>query len=169
MLIRQEDKNDYDEVYNLIKAAFEVAEHSDGNEQDLVVALRKGDGFIPGLSLVAELNRKIVGHILFTKAKIGNNMVLVLAPLSVLPECQKQGIGTALIEEGHRIAKELGYGYSLVLGSEKYYPQLGYIQAEKLGVLVPEGVPSINFMAIQLQENANPISGAVIYAKEFEI
>ncbi len=169
MLIRQENKNDFDKVYNLIKDAFEVAEHSDGNEQDLVVALRKGDGFIPELSLVAELDGKIAGHIMFTKAYVGEDMVLVLAPLSVLAEFQKQGIGTALTKEGHRIARELGYEYSLVLGSEKYYPRLGYTKAEKLGVIVPEGIPSINFMAIKLQENANPISGTVAYAKEFEI
>ncbi|KGA98976.1 GNAT family acetyltransferase [Alkalihalobacillus alcalophilus ATCC 27647 = CGMCC 1.3604] len=167
MLIRQETKNDYDKVYDLVKDAFKVAEHSDGNEQDLVVALREGEAFIPELSLVAVVDGEIAGHVLFTKAKVGNDTVLVLAPLSVLPDFQSQGIGTALIKEGHKIAEELGYKYSLVLGSEKYYPRLGYIPAEKLGVLVPAGIPSVNFMAIQLQENAKPISGAVIYAKEF--
>ncbi|WP_413376104.1 GNAT family N-acetyltransferase [Alkalihalobacillus sp. 1P02AB] len=169
MLIRQETINDYDKVYALVKDAFKVAEHSDGNEQDLVVALREGDAFIPELSLVAEVDGKIAGHVLFTKAKVGNDTVLVLAPLSVLPEYQSQGIGTVLIKKGHKIAEELGYKYSLVLGSEKYYPRLGYIPAEKLGVLVPVGIPSVNFMGIQLQENAKPISGAVIYAKEFGV
>lgn len=50
--IRKETKSDYDEVYDVIKTAFETAEHSDGNEQDLVVVLRKSDNFIPDLSLV---------------------------------------------------------------------------------------------------------------------
>ena len=71
LTIRQENKNDYEEVYNVIKTAFETAEHSDGNEQDLVVALRKSDNFIPELSLVAVMDNKIVGYILFTKIKIG--------------------------------------------------------------------------------------------------
>ena len=120
MLIRKEEPKDYEIIYSLVKDAFDSAEHSDGNEQDLVNALRKGDAFIPELSLVAETDGKIVGHIMFTKAKVAGNTVLVLAPLSVLPEYQRKGIGAALIKEGHKIANELGYEYSVVLVSEKY-------------------------------------------------
>lgn len=169
MLIRQETLNDYKEVYELITEAFATAEHADGNEQDLVAALRKGNAFIPELSLVAEVDNKLAGHILFTKAKVNNDIVLVLAPLSIKPQYQKQGIGTALIAEGHKIAKELGYQYSLVLGSAAYYPKVGYIPAEQIGIEVPEGIPTENFMAIKLQDDAKPISGAVAYAKEFGI
>lgn len=169
MIIRQETSKDHDTVYDLVKTAFASAEHSDGNEQNLVSALRKGDAFVPALSLVAEINGKLVGHILFTEAKVGADTVLVLAPLAVLPDCQKQGVGTALIREGHRIASELGYQYSLVLGSETYYPRSGYLPARRFGIEVPEGMPPANFMAIQLQEQARPISGAVTYAKEFGI
>lgn len=167
MSIRQETKNDYEAVYDLVKEAFATAEHSDGNEQDLVVALRGGESFVPELSLVAEVDGRIAGHVLFTKGKVGGESVLVLAPLSVLPEFQKQGVGTALIREGHRIAGELGYGYALVLGSESYYPRCGYVPAEGFGVEVPEGLPSANFMAIRLREDAVPVSGAVEFAREF--
>lgn len=100
--IRKETKSDYNEVYNVIKTAFETAEHSDGNEHDLVVALRKSDNFIPDLSLVAVEDNKIVGYILFTKIEIGEYEELALAPLGILPEYQKQGIGTKLIEEGDK-------------------------------------------------------------------
>ena len=62
--IRQEKINDYEEVYSVVKTAFETAEHSDGNEQDLVIKLRKSDNFIPELSLVAIKDNKIVGYIL---------------------------------------------------------------------------------------------------------
>ena len=137
LTIRQENKNDYEEVYKVIKTAFETAEHSDGNEQDLVVALRKSDNFIPKLSLVAVMDNKIVGYILFTKIKIGKQEELSLAPLGVLPEYQKQGIGSVLIQEGHKKAKELGYHYSVVLGSEKYYPKFGYIPAKEYGIVAP--------------------------------
>ena len=137
LTIRQENKNDYEEVYNVIKTAFGTAEHSDGNEQDLVVALRKSDNFIPELSLVAVMDNKIVGYILFTKIKIGKQEELALAPLGVLPEYQKQGIGSVLIQEGHKKAKELGYHYSVVLGSEKYYPKFGYIPAKEYGIVAP--------------------------------
>ena len=167
MIIRQETAGDYEEVYKLITEAFASAEHADGNEQDLVCALRKGEAFIPQLSLVAEIDGKIAGHILFTKAKVGGDEVLVLAPLSVKPQYQNQGIGTALMAEGHKTAKELGYQYALVLGSETYYPKAGYVPAVQFGITVPNGIPSENFMALKLQENAKPISGAVTYAKEF--
>lgn len=169
MLIRQETNNDYEAVYSVVKQAFACAEHSDGTEQDLVNALRKGEAFVPQLSLVAEIDSSIVGHILFTEAKVGKDTVLVLAPLSVLPKFQKQGVGAALIKEGHRIAKELGYEYSIVLGSENYYPRFGYLPAVQFGIEVPNDMPSANFMAIQLQENAKSISGTVTYAKEFGI
>lgn len=169
MLIRQEKMDDYKKVYDLILKAFETAEHRDGNEQDLVAALRESDAFIPSLSLVAEVDGEIVGHILFTKAWVGTKEVLALAPLSVRPGFQRQGIGTALIHEGHRIARRLGYPYSLVVGSESYYPRMGYVPAEQLGIQAPDGIPPINFMAKKLQRDADRLCGAVTYAKEFGI
>ena len=169
MLIRQETTADYEAVYQLIKGAFATAEHADGNEQDLAAALRKSDAFIPELSIVAEIDGELVGHILFTKARVGKDEVLVLAPLSVKPKFQRQGVGTALIAKGHEIAAELGYPYSLVLGSETYYPRSGYIPAAQLGVEVPEDLPPDNFMAIKLNKNAKPICGSVTYPKEFEL
>lgn len=167
--IRQENKNDYEEVYNVIKTAFETAEHSDGNEQDLVVALRDSNSFIPELSLVAVQNNKIVGYILFTKIEIGEDEELALAPLGILPEHQRQGIGKELIEEGHKIAEKLGYHYSIVLGSEKYYPKFGYIPASQYGIIAPFEVPNENFMAIKLNDTNKEITGVVKYAKEFGI
>ena len=167
MVIRQEQMCDYEAVYALIKEAFASAEHADGNEQDLVEALRKGKAFIPELSLVAEIDHQLAGHILFTKARVGGQEVLALAPLSVKPCYQRQGVGTALILEGHKIAKELGYQYSVVLGSETYYPRVCYVPAQQFGIHAPDGIPAENFMAIALQENARPLSGSMVYALEF--
>ena len=167
MVIRQETEKDYDEVYAVVKAAFERAEHSDGNEQDLVAALRKGGAFVPELSLVAQKDGRIVGHILLTKGSVGSRDVLVLAPLSVLPENQSQGIGSALMEAGRQAAEALGYDYITVLGSEDYYPWAGYIPAEQLGIRAPFEVPPENFMALRLREDAGPVSGVLRYAAEF--
>lgn len=169
MLIRKEEPKDYEIIYSVVKSAFDSAEHADGNEHDLVKALRKGEAYISELSLVAEIDGKIVGHIMFTKAKVEDNTVLALAPLSVIPEYQRQGIGTALIKEGHRIAKELGYGYSIVLGSETYYPRVGYFPAERYGVSPSFTVASENFMVYRLKEDAPSIQGILKYAKEFGI
>ena len=150
MVIRQEIEKDYDEVYAVVKAAFERAEHSDGNEQDLVAALRKGAAFVPELSLVAQKDGRIVGHILLTKGSVGGRDVLVLAPLSVLPENQRQGIGSALMEEGRQAAEARGY-----------------IPAEQLGIRAPFEVPPENFMALRLREDAAPVNGVLRYAAEF--
>lgn len=169
MYIRKETPNDYPAVYLVIKSAFESAEHADGNEQDLVVALRKGKAYIPELSIVAEIEGKIVGHIMFTKAIIEDKTVLALAPLSVLPEYQRKGIGKALILEGHRIGKNLGYTHSIVLGSEEYYPKTGYIPAEQLGIKAPFDVPSKNFMVCTISETSTEIHGTVKYSREFGI
>lgn len=131
--------------------------------------MRGGEAFLSQLSLVAEIDGKIAGHILFTVGKGRVDTVLVLAPLSISPNYQNQGVGTALMAQGHKIAKELRYEYILVLGSEKYYTRAGYLPANKFGVAVPEGITTENFMTIQLCENAKPLSGNVVYAKEFGI
>lgn len=169
LVIRQESVNDYEQVYNVIKTAFEKAEYRDGKEQDLVVSLRKSNSFIPELSLVAEDKNKIIGYILFTKVKIGDNTELALAPLAVLPEYQRKGIGKKLIKEGHKIAKQLNYDYSIVLGSNQYYPRLGYIPASKYNIKAPFEVEDDCFMAIQLSENAKTIKGIVEYDEAFGI
>ena len=169
MLIRKEEPKDYEIVYSVVKDAFDSAEHSDGNEQDLVNALRKGESFIPELSLVTEINGKIVGHIMFTRATVGRDAVLVLAPLSVVPKYQRKGIGIALIKEGHKIADELGYKYSIVLGSQRYYPKVGYLPANTFGIKPPFDVPDENFMVYKIKEGAPDIHGIVKYAKEFGI
>ncbi len=167
MIIRKEIKADYDEVYELIKAAFKTAEHSGGDEQDLVVRLRNSEEFIPELSLVAVESDVIIGHILFTKIKIGERTEIALAPLSVHPDHQKKGVGTALMKEGHKIATELGYEFSIVLGSNKYYPRLGYIKASTFGITAPFDVPDENFMAINFLGNDTKLNNEVVYSKEF--
>ena len=116
MILRQELPKDYETVHHLIADSFATAEHSDGNEADLVAALRTGPSFVPALSRVAEVQGEIVGHILLTKAHVGSTTVLALAPLSVKPQFQRQGIGRALILDGHAVAKRLGFSY--VQGSD---------------------------------------------------
>ena len=169
MLIRQEEPRDHDRVTAVVKEAFESAEHSDGKEHHLVKALRMSEAFLPELSLVAEADGQVVGHIMFTRAKAGSHTVLALAPLSVLPGYQRKGIGSALIAEGHQIARELGYHYSVVVGSEAYYPRHGYLPADTLGITPPFDVPGENFMACRLMESAPDIHGRIQYAKEFGI
>ena len=169
MEIRQERTDDYNAVFQVVTEAFSHAEHSDGNEQELVKALRASPSFIPKLSLVATEGGKIVGHILFTKITIGETTELALAPLSVLPAYQRRGIGLALIREGHRIAKQLGYDYSVVLGSPAYYPRAGYLPASLYGIEAPFEVQDEYFMVFKLQDDAPQVKGVVKYDPAFGI
>ncbi len=169
MIIRQERPEDYDEVYQVIKEAFTGAEHSDGNEQDLVAELRKSKSFIPELSLIAIEDGRIVGHILFTKALVNGVEVLALAPLSVLPDYQNRGVGLSLMKEGHNIARGLGFEYSVVLGHPKYYPKAGYSPASHYGIKAPFEVEDESFMALNLNGNQEKLHGIMEYDKAFGI
>ena len=172
--IRREEPKDFKTVFNLIEKAFESEQMSDHKEQLLVERLRKSNAFVPELSMVCEIENKIIGHILLTKLKIKNEQEefdsLSLAPISVLPEYQGKGVGGTLIKEAHKKARELGFKSIILLGHEKYYPKFGYERADKFGIELPFEVPKENCMAIELIENGlQGISGTVEYPKEFNV
>ncbi|RPE08473.1 N-acetyltransferase [Chitinophaga lutea] len=169
LLIRPEKAADKAAVYALHAAAFEQE-----NESRLVDLLRESEHYIPELSLVAELNGDIVGHILFTKLKIAadNGQVfgsLALAPMAALPVLQYSGIGSQLMHDGLKAAKELGYGSVIVLGHAQYYPKFGFAPASRWGITTAYEVPDENFMALELQPGAlEGVSGRVIYPAGFD-
>jgi len=168
--IRQENIKDFKEVYDLISISFKQE-----NEAKLVELLRKSDAFIPELSLVAILEEKIVGHILFTKIQIINDNQnkfdsLALAPVSVIPNLQKKGIGSKLIRFGVEKAKEMNFKSVIVLGHEHYYPKFGFVAAEKWNIKAPFKVPTNVFMGLEiLVDGLKGVSGTVKYPKEFEL
>jgi predicted N-acetyltransferase YhbS len=109
---------------------------------------------------------------MFTKLIITNGEKeyesLALAPLSVLPSYQNKGIGSALINEGLKIAKELEFKSVIVLGHAKYYPRFGFKPASTWGIKPPFDVPDNAFMALELKSGSlNGIKGTVMYPKEF--
>ena len=170
--IRQEKESDYKKKEAVVEKSFKNAEHTDHKEHFLVSKLRKSNVFIPELSLVAEVNEKIIGHIMFTKLQIDNGKnkyeSLALAPVSILPEYQNKGIGSSLVMEGLRIAKKAGFKSVIVLGHDKYYPRFGFKPASNFGIKAPFDVPDIAFMALELYGKAlNDVTGTVIYGKEF--
>jgi predicted N-acetyltransferase YhbS len=172
IIIRQEKLADLIGVYSIVEEAFRNMKHADGDEQELVERLRKSKSFIPELSLVAELDGKIVGHILFTRIWIVNESnrfeSLSLAPLSVRPDSQNQGIGGALILEGHRRASEMGFNSIVVLGHEDYYPRFGYEICRNYGLSLPFEAADENCMVLELSKGSlKEISGEVEYPKEF--
>lgn len=171
--IRKETPDDYSWVIELTERAFKTMPFSDGKEGKLVGKLRKAATFIERLSLVAEINGQVVGHILFTPIYIENGQEhfesLVLAPVSVLPEFQNQGIGSKLILAGHQRAKGLGFNSVIVFGHPEYYPRFGYKPASFWGIKSPVPLPSDDvFMALELSEGKlSDISGMVVLPPEF--
>ncbi len=174
LIIREERKDDYVNIYRIVTAAFEGTEYTSGDEQDLVIRLRGSSSFLPELSLVAEFNGEIIGHIMFTEAVIRegekNHQTLTLGPVSVLPEYQKKGIGSRLIEEGHDAARCLGYRSVLLVGHPEYYPRFGYRPAEVFGIKTYLELPPGVFMASELTKNGlEGVSGTVNFAPEFNL
>ncbi len=169
MRIRQASPSDSGAIFETVRSAFEHAAQSDHDEHHLVERLRDSSAFVPELSLVAEQGSRIVGHILFTEIGIAGTTQLALAPLSVIPSMQGQGIGGRLIREGHRIAKNMGYTFSVVLGHADYYPRFGYRPASAFGIRAPFDVPDEVFMARNLQGTDVRLDGVVVYAPEFGI
>lgn len=170
--IRQEEPRDYKDVFELIEKAFRNQEFSDHKEHYLVERLRKSDAFIAELSLVAEIENTVVGHIILTRIKIKNELKvedsLALAPVSVIRHFQGLGIGGELIKQAHHIAKLLGFKSVVLIGHENYYPRFGYLQADKFGIELPFEVPKENCMVIELVEKAlYDVTGIVEYPKEF--
>ncbi|REL32924.1 N-acetyltransferase [Rhodohalobacter sp. SW132] len=170
--IRQEKPADYEAVFKLIKKAFKKVEMSDHKEQFLVQLLRNSTSFVPELSLIAEYENEIIGHILLTKITIKNDQTefnsLALAPVTVLPKYQKKGIGGMLIEQAHKKAIELGFKSVILLGHADYYPRFGYKKASRFGVQLPFDVPDEYCMAIELTTGGlHEVNGIVEYPKEF--
>lgn len=170
--LRKEKIADHQEVFNVIKKAFEKEEYSDQQEHFLVQRLRASKNFIPNLSIVAERDGKVVGHILLTRIDIidgsKSSESLALAPVSVLPTYQRKGIGGKLIVYAHEIAKGLGYKSVILVGHKDYYPKFGYFPLKSFGIKLPFDANDENCMAIELVEGAlQEAHGKVQYAVEF--
>jgi putative acetyltransferase len=131
MEIRESDGSDYEKIMEINRAAFRSDE-----EAKLVSDLFQDQTAMPLLSLVAILNNKAVGHILFTKCRLepkANVSAVILAPLSVLPAHQRTGLGGSLIRSGLKILENRGIDLVFVLGHPSYYPRFGFKPAKPLG------------------------------------
>lgn len=110
----------------------------------------------PILSLVSEKEDRLLGHILFTKAVVTQTEALItariLAPLAVLPDVQKLGIGEKLINEGLQRLKESGVNLVFVLGHPAYYPRCGFLPAGAQGFEAPYPIPEEHSDAWMVQE-----------------
>jgi len=153
----------------------EINDRAFGQEDEgiLVQRLRRTEAFDPELSLVAEVDGTVSGHILFYPVVIesgaGSHWTLALAPMAVIPELQNKGIGSALVAAGLEAAKRQGHRSVIVLGHAEYYPRFGFRPASKWGIRAPFEAPDEAFLALELVpgELADK-RGAVRYPAEFE-
>lgn len=151
IVVREEQAGDVAAIRVVHERAF--PQHA---EADLVDTLR-ANGAVT-LSLVAVLDDAVVGHILFSPATIegehGVAPAVGLAPMAVLPEHQRQGIGSALVAAGLAQLRASEHGLVIVLGHPEYYPRFGFEPARRLGITCTFDVPDEVFMAQELRRGA---------------
>lgn len=150
MIIRPEQPADHDAVRTINTAAFET-----DAEANLVDALR--DRATPLITLVAEDEGEIIGHICFSPVTLEGHPELPLmglAPMAVLPARQRTGIGIMLVNAGINTCKQLGMAAVIVLGHPQYYPRFGFVPASRFGLDSDYDVPDDVFLAMELQPNA---------------
>ena len=139
------------------------------DEHLLVSKLRFSSSFVPKLNYVAEIDGKIVGHIIYSKSKIVDDSgeeheMLTFGPLSVLPGYQKQGVGKALLAHTLAEAKHLGYRAVIIFGHPSYYPQIGFRRASDFGITTSNGKVFDAFMVYPLYDGAlDGIGGKYYY------
>lgn len=167
-------ESEYEFAKNVVKKAFENAEHSDGKEHELIGKIRRSLTYNAELEVVAKVESgQILGHAMMSEVIVDSDgeetTILALAPVSVLPDVQNKGIGKALIEALEYRAYENGYLGVVVLGHAEYYRNLGYKKASDYGIYPPFEVPDENFMFKYLWElPSKEVKGTVHYPEAFE-
>ena len=164
--IRLEKPEDVQQVRSIHERAFRQP-----TEADAVDRLRLTCP--EALSVVAEDDGRIVGHILFTPVIIDSPKRKVegmgLAPMAVLPKCQRQGIGSKLVEHCLKILRERGCPFVIVLGHPEYYPRFGFVPASTYNLTSQwKNVPDESFMILVFDEEIlQGVSGVARYRDEF--
>ena len=149
MIIRKETTSDIEAISQVTIAAFRTLPISNQTEQFIIKALRAAGALT--LSLVAEIDGRVVGHVAFSHVIISDGAKdwYGLGPVSVLPEYQKQGIGKSLINQGLSLLKKIGGQGCALVGDPNYYKRFGF---KNFPELVHEGIPQEVFLALPLNE-----------------
>jgi putative acetyltransferase len=160
--IREERPDDVAAVRDLNRRAF-----GQDQESNVVDALRANGAAL--LSLVAAVNDRVVGHIMYSPLSVGNNVIgAALGPMAVLPGRQRQGIGSKLVEAGNQKLKNAGCPFIIVVGHADYYPRFGFRPASEHGIKCEWDVPDNVFMLLVLdQAKMEGVSGLAKYRHEF--
>jgi putative acetyltransferase len=162
IIIRNESESDVETISVITKAAFEKLPISNHTEQFIINALRNANALT--ISLVAEMEKKVVGHIAFSPVIISDSSLdwYGLGPISVVPELQKQGIGKSLMREGLSLLRSLGAKGCVLVGDPGYYARFGF---KNLPDLFVGGVPPQYVLALPFEESK--AHGAVVFHEAF--
>lgn len=163
MLIRPETRADHGVIADITRAAFRDHPHSRQTEQFIIGALRAAGALT--LSLVAQVEGRVVGHIAFSPLTIAGRDQgwCGVGPVSVAPPHQRRGVGQALVREGLRLLRQDGAQGCLLVGDPGYYHRFGF---RNIPELILEGVPPENFMALPL--GADIPQGLVVFHQAFQ-
>jgi putative acetyltransferase len=163
MLIRDERPEDADAITEVTVAAFNTLAISQHTEQFIIKALRAAGALT--ISLVAETDGRIVGHIAFSPITVADGSAgwYGLGPVSVLPTLHRRGIGTALINQGLSVLKTLGAQGCALVGDPAYYVRFGFRNYPEM---IHEGIPQEYFVALPFRDKIP--RGAVQFHKAFE-
>jgi putative acetyltransferase len=162
--IRPEEPGDVAAIRRVLEAAFPTAA-----EARLVELLRAGGHL--RVSLVAEVDGDVAGHVAFSPIQVDGDsrggVGVGLAPLAVLPDFQRQGIGSRLVHAGIAACRRAGYGFILVLGWPAFYPRFGFTRADEWGLGNEYGAGE-SFLVLELRDGAIPKPGGTVrYGPEF--
>jgi putative acetyltransferase len=163
IVIRKETDSDVSAITEVTAAAFKTLEISNHTEQFIIAALRAAKALT--LSLVAEADGRVIGHIAFSPVTIsdGTRNWYGLGPVSVLPEYQRQGIGKALIQEGLSRLKDMNAQGCCLVGHPDYYRKFGF---SNMSGLVHVGVPQEVFFALSF--DGHTPQGTVAFHEGFK-
>jgi putative acetyltransferase len=162
MIIRNETTSDVEAISRITIESFQNLQISNHTEQFIISALRNANALT--VSLVAEIEGQVVGHIAFSPVIISDGSIgwYGLGPVSVLPKYQKKGIGKSLISEGLSLLRKLGGQGCVLVGHPSYYKPLGF---QNFPELVLEGVPQEVFFALPFTEKVP--KGIVVFHEGF--
>lgn len=162
MVIRAEKASDIKEIFEITKQAFENHPITPHTEHYIVNALRDDNAMT--ISLVAEIDEKVVGHIAFSALTIsdGSRDWYALGPVSVQPKFQRQGIGQALVREGLAQLKSLGAQGCILVGPPEYYNRFGFKSFPDLNM---KGIPQQYVLALPFAETM--ASGVITHHHAF--
>lgn len=174
-IIRPEYEKDYFEVESLIRDAFWDQYRPGCVEHLLLHKLRKTQAFIPELDFVAEYGNRLIGSIVYSKAKIMNDEgiaheAITFGPLGVLPPYQKKGLGSGLVRYTLELAEKMGYQTVVIFGNPDYYHRFGFEDAGRFGISTEDGENFDAFMALKLcSSTTEQISGRFFEDGVFQI